>query len=159
MHSATVKARYDGYVRALTEGKITPDENLIYTNDPVTTSFRNVMQLGADGIEALWAREPKMTAVFAIDDKIANGAMTWLQRNHVVIPKQISVVGISDYPASEYFYPPLTTVHVPYKAMGYEAARQVHRLCRGMDVYLKDEVLDDLAPKLIVRESTGPVRK
>jgi DNA-binding LacI/PurR family transcriptional regulator len=103
-------------------------------------------------------RAPEMTAVFTVDDTIAYGTMTWLQRSRIFVPGQISVVGISDYPSSEFVYPPLTTVHVPYKAIGYEIARQVHRLCRGMDVYLKDQILDDLSPRLVVRESTGPVR-
>jgi LacI family transcriptional regulator len=157
-HATAVMERYKGYVRALSEENIPLDEKLVYTNDPVTTSFKILTKVGADGMKTLWSRAPEMTAVLA-EDKIANGAMTWLQMNHVVIPDQISVVGISDYPTSEYLYPPLTTVHVPYKAMGYEAARQVHRLCRGMDVYLKDDVLDDFIPKLVIRKSTGPVRK
>ena len=98
-----------------------------------------------------------MTAVFAIDDLIAYGAMTWLQLNQISIPGQLSVAGISDYPGSEFVYPPLTTVHVPYKAVGYETARQLHRLCRGIEPHFKDEVLDALAPRLVVRKSTGPV--
>jgi DNA-binding LacI/PurR family transcriptional regulator len=56
-------------------------------------------------------------------------------------------------------YPPLTTISIPYKEIGYEAARQVHRLCRGMDIHLKEQVIDALLPKLVVRKSTGWVRK
>jgi LacI family transcriptional regulator len=156
LHSGTVNARHAGYVRALAEAGLAPEERLVYAHEPAAASFRTVMQLGAEGIEALLAQAPEMTAVFAIDDKIAYGAMTWLQLHQMAIPGQMSVVGVSDYPGSEFVYPPLTTVHVPYKAIGYETARQVHRLCRGMKAHFKADALNSLAPQLVIRNSTGP---
>ena len=159
LHSATVQARYAGYVRALAEAGIAPEKKLLFATDPTAAPFRTVMKTGVDGVETLMARAPEMTAVFAIDDQIAYGAMSWLQLQGISIPGQISVVGVSDYPGSEFVYPSLTTIHVPYKVVGYEIARQVHRLCRGIEPHFKDEVLHNMMPRLVLRKSTGLVSR
>ena len=113
------------------------------------------MHLGRAGIEALVGRAGRMTAVFAVDDMIVLGALSWLYEHRIAVPEQISVIGVSDYPSAEFACPPLTTVRVPYKEQGYEAARQVHRRCRGLQTHLKDSVMDRLIPELVVRKSTA----
>lgn len=154
MHLPTVKARHTGYLRALQEFSVTPEDRFIFTREPDASDFMNVMKLGELGIDQLLEKSPDMTGVVAIDDKIAYGAMTRLQLRKIAVPDHISVVGISDYPTSEFIFPPLTTIRVPYKEIGYEMARQLHRLCRSMDLLTKDDVMKRLEPQLVVRQST-----
>ena len=55
-------------------------------------------------------------------------------------------------------WPPLTTVRIPYLTIGYEGARQVHRLIRGLSLLVNDEVTEKIKGELVVRKTTGPAR-
>lgn len=159
LHLSSINDRYSGYVKAFREAGLEPDPRLVFIPDPVPSTFCSTWQLGQRGIETLLARVPEMTAVFTTDDKIAHGALNYLNKNNISIPEQLSVVGVSDYPDAEFYSPSLTTVRIPYKEFGYEGARQIHRLCRGLDVCIKDTTLESFIPKLIVRDTTGPNSK
>ena len=67
----------------------------------------------ADGYQAarrLLEREPSLTAVFALGDVIALGAMRAMADLGLRIPEDISVVGYDGIPSSEYSIPRLSTV-------------------------------------------------
>ena len=67
----------------------------------------------ADGYQAarrLLDREPTLTAVFALGDVIALGAMRAMADLGLSIPGDISVVGYDGIVSSEYSIPRLTTI-------------------------------------------------
>jgi LacI family transcriptional regulator len=150
--SAFSRRRQAGYERALREHGIQPDDNLILTSDP--DIHRGGLEFGARGIEELLRRDFAVSAVFCVEAS-ARGALTWLYKHNIKCPDRISIVGFDDFPETAYTCPPLTTIRVPYLELGYEGARQVHRLCRGLDVLLTGEVMDRLAGELVIRESTA----
>ncbi len=151
----TGRSRWEGYRRALREHGIEEDDRLAATAD--ATRHRGDLVFGASAIEELLARFPDMTAAFATSEYIARGALAWLYDHGVAVPDRISLVGFDDFPETAYTCPPLTTVRIPYLEFGYEAARQVHRLCRGLEVLLTDETRDKLRCDLVTRKSTGGV--
>lgn len=63
------------------------------------------------------------TAVFAVNDMIALGALTAAQVVGVVVPHQLSIVGMDDIFASVTTYPRLTTVAKPKYQIGTMAAQ------------------------------------
>jgi LacI family transcriptional regulator len=152
-HSQFAQRRIDGYRQALREAGIQPDDRLEMTAD--VNIHRGGLQFGAAGVEELLRREPKTTAVFTTGEATARGALCWLYEHDIKVPDRISVMAFDDFPETAYTCPPLTTVRIPYLEMGYEGARQVHRLCRGLDVLLTPDVMDRLAGELVVRKSTG----
>ncbi len=144
--------RLDGYHRALRERGIAPDSRLIRVADP--TRHRGCLEFGALTIEELFGQIPDLTGIFC-GEASARGALAWLYRHGIKVPDRISIVCFDDFPETAYTCPPLTAIRIPHMEMAYEGARQVHRLIRGLEVLLPDEVMNRLGGELVIRESTG----
>ena len=106
---------------------------------------------GASAATWLLAQHPELTAIIALNDRMAMGAARHLQELGYHIPKQISVVGYDDLPQSSEFNPPLTTINQHLSEWGVLAMNML------------DELLDNrkpepmiLQPQLVVRKSTAP---
>lgn len=63
------------------------------------------------------------SAIFALNDEMALGAMWALQSHGLSVPEDISVVGFDDIRPSKYTQPPLTTVHQDTGEMGRIACK------------------------------------
>jgi DNA-binding LacI/PurR family transcriptional regulator len=90
------------------------------------------------------------TAVIAISDKTAFGAMEAIREAGLSIPGDIAVGSIDNTMESGYTRPPLTTVHIPKYEIGVLALRKLHRLIEGDDAI---PVKSIVYSELIVRES------
>ena len=90
------------------------------------------------------------TAVIAISDKTALGAMEAIREAGLSIPGDIAIGSIDNTLESAYARPPLTTVHIPKYEIGVLAMRKLHRLIEGNEtIPFKSVVYSEL----IVRES------
>ncbi|SOD58989.1 transcriptional regulator, LacI family [Streptomyces zhaozhouensis] len=67
-------------------------------------------------------RDGGPTAVFAVNDLMAFGAIGELRRAGVEVPGRVSVVGFDDIPAGRYAHPRLTTVRQDVDKLGRRAA-------------------------------------
>jgi LacI family transcriptional regulator len=92
------------------------------------------------------------TAVFAVSDRAAFGAMEAIKDAGLLIPHDISVVGIDDVKDSAYSSPPLTTFSVPKYDLGRTAVLVLHNLVIKMSVPPARTVL---LGKLELRQSAG----
>ena len=95
------------------------------------------------------------TAILAMSDILAIGAVEAAAELGVKVPEDLSVVGFDDGPAAEHAAPPLTTVAQPHEEKGRLAAQwlleDVER--GGPPATRREEILPT---ELIVRESTAP---
>ncbi len=92
------------------------------------------------------------TAVVAISDKTAFGAMSAILEAGLCIPRDIAIVSIDNVADSIYTHPPLTTYNIPRQEMGVLAMQRLHRLIAGEpDIAVKSVVYGEL----IVRASCG----
>ena len=105
--------------------------------------------------ELLRRTGPPPTAVFAHNDSIAIGAIGALSERGLECPDDISVVGYNDVPLTDHLRPPLTTIHLPAYELGRLAAELVVTRIDGTEASTQTVVL---APELIVRASTAPLR-
>lgn len=103
--------------------------------------------------------EPLPTAVVAGNDLVALGVIRSMRAHGLECPGDISVVGFNDMPFAGDFSPSLTTVHVPLRDIGIQAARTLLAAVDGPDDALQERVMVTLPVSLIVRESTGPARE
>ncbi len=91
------------------------------------------------------------TAVVAANDHMALGVLRALHAKGVRVPEDVSVVGYDDLPESEFFEPPLTTVH-------HDFARQGESCMEILLSIINQETVEPpfqlLRPELVVREST-----
>jgi DNA-binding LacI/PurR family transcriptional regulator len=98
------------------------------------------------------ARPP--TAVLAMSDILALGALEAAAELGVSVPEQLSVVGFDDSPGAAHATPPLTTVSQPHEEKGRLAAEQlIDAIEAGGSGEPRRTVL---ATELVVRESTAP---
>jgi DNA-binding LacI/PurR family transcriptional regulator len=116
---------------------------------PVVEAATNARDEGAARARELLQRAPDLTALIAMTDQLAFGALDVLRERGVAVPGAISVVGFDDVPDAATSDPPLTTVRQPLLRKGEEAGRL---LATPPDE--PTEVL--LAVELVVRASTGP---
>jgi LacI family transcriptional regulator len=75
--------------------------------------------------EALLARRPRPTAIFACNDEMAAGVYKAAYRLKVAIPQELSVIGFDDSPLAWRLSPSLTTIRLPIRDMGRLAAAKL----------------------------------
>ncbi|MEU4405435.1 MULTISPECIES: LacI family DNA-binding transcriptional regulator [unclassified Streptosporangium] len=97
-----------------------------------------------------------VTGVICASDVMALGAIRAARRAGLSVPDDVSVIGYDDSALMNCTDPPLTTLRQPIDAMGRAV---VDLLAAQIDKALvpADELLFE--PELVVRASTGPVRR
>lgn len=104
-------------------------------------------------MQQLLALPERPTAVFAVSDRAAFGAMDAAKDAGLHIPRDISIVGIDDVRDSAYSSPPLTTYRVPKYDLGRTAVSILHNLVTHNDLAPARTVL---LGQIEVRQSSGP---
>lgn len=100
----------------------------------------------------IWDTAPRPTAIWALNDRMALGALQWAQQQGLRVPEDISIAGFDDIAAAALSNPPLTTVRLPSHREGQEAIALLFQMMDGIDA--PSEIL--VPTDLIVRKSTGP---
>lgn len=85
-------------------------------------------QSGYDLAKSLMEDKEKPTAIFAVTDNIALGAIDYLKENNYRIPEDIAIIGIGDSRFSSFITPKLSTVHLHYKTSGIESAKIMYEM-------------------------------
>ncbi|MEU4564170.1 LacI family DNA-binding transcriptional regulator [Actinoplanes sp. NPDC023936] len=107
-----------------------------------------------DGYRAtrdLMAQPDPPTAIVALSDMLAYGAVDALQELAVDVPSEVSVTGFDDLAESAWFRPRLTTVRQPIVTKGRMAADFLISAIRGEDQHPHQM----LSTSLIIRDSTA----
>ena len=97
---------------------------------------------------ALLASAP--TAIFAMNDLMAAGAIDAVKSAGLRIPEDISIIGFDNREISSFLHPRLTTVEIDLKEIGLRAAQTVLKRIRGEKV---DERCQVIQSKIIMRET------
>lgn len=89
------------------------------------------------------------TALVAASDLLAFSLLRDLQTRGYRVPSDTAVVGFNDSSESRIVNPPLTTVHLPFRAQASEGLRTLYNLWKGQEV-----TTDSLLPtRLVLRQS------
>ncbi len=86
---------------------------------------------GAKIIGILIEREPELQAVFAVSDLSAVGVVMECQRRGIKVPADLSVMGFGDFEIGREINPPLTTIHVDFRALGLRTGQLILNLMPG----------------------------
>ncbi|MDB5369938.1 MAG: LacI family transcriptional regulator, partial [Roseomonas sp.] len=108
---------------------------------------------GLEAASLLLAAARRPTAMICCNDVVAFGAMLGLERQGVVIGRDIAVTGVGDVPEASTSRPPLTTLETGPRRIGQEAARLLLR--RIADPAATPEQVI-LPARLVIRASCGP---
>lgn len=82
-------------------------------------------------MKELLGRTRDFTAVFAVNDLVAIGAMKALREQGLRIPEDISVVGCDDIQFASYMEPALATIRIPKGEMGMLATDMLYDILNG----------------------------
>lgn len=102
--SDTSARRFEGCVEAFSKNGLTFDEETMYYTG------RYSYESGYHGMKQALHGTKRITAVFAMADVIAIGAIRALQDGGLRVPEDISVVGYDGLRIGDYYVPKLTTV-------------------------------------------------
>ena len=139
----TVEDRLAGAVHAFADAGVhLPDDAVQYGEFD--------RQGGRDSAARLLDARPTITAIMALNDTMAVGAVAELRSRQLVVPDDVSVVGFDDIPLAVDVHPALTTVRVPMEEMGAAAMRLA--LEEPGDAVV-NQVMET---ELVQRASTGP---
>ncbi len=137
-------SRYKGYKRALHAAGISEDHDLeVLGND--------VYRGGARALKQLMTIKNPPTAIFAMTDEMAIGALKMLRDMNLEVPKHISVIGFDDNDVSEYLG--LSTIKQPLTRYGELAAEMIVSKFNKPNIQIIDK---KLTYELVIRASTGP---
>ncbi len=102
--SDTSRLRYEGCLQSLRNHGIDYDENLDYQG--VRFSYQD----GYNATQQLIADGRPFTALFAVADVMAIGAIRALHNNGLRVPRDVSVMGFDGLPLGSFLVPQLSTV-------------------------------------------------
>lgn len=119
---------------------------------PVYECTENRQEEGRRAAETLLSLEPQPTAILALSDQLALGAIKAVTQQGLSVPEDISVAGFDDIPEASRSTPGLTTIRQPHVEKGLKAGRRLIAQLRGEDVQ-ESEILPS---RLVVRGSTAP---
>ncbi|HEY0733991.1 MAG TPA: LacI family DNA-binding transcriptional regulator [Herpetosiphonaceae bacterium] len=138
----TNRERCTGFTAALSEQQITP---LAILHADATT-----YETGYELMSQALSLEP--TAVLAINDAMAMGAIDAARQAGLSVPNDLAVTGFDDVESAERFHVPLTTVYIPKQRLGQIAARRLFERIEDMDGPQQRTLV---ATTLVVRRSCG----
>ncbi len=144
-YASSARTRLEGYRQAMTEMGLTIDPSLI-----VSSTFG--IESGAEAAEKIMHLPQTPTAIFAVNDNTAIGALSGLMRMGLSVPGDVSLVGYNDIPIVSHLSTPLTTLRVPFEQI---AANALDLL--GGEAIPPDDRIRVSAPTLIPRKSTRSI--
>lgn len=141
--------RREAFVTAHQKAGLTVAENLL-----LPSRFNG--SLAFEQTTHLLQQPQPPTAFCAGNDTIALNIIEAARSLGKRVPEDVSVVGFDDTPAALLVSPNLTTIRQPLRAIGETATQLLIDYMRHPEEFTPREIL--LAPELIVRDSTAPIR-
>jgi DNA-binding LacI/PurR family transcriptional regulator len=145
--SSAAQVRREGYLRAMREFDI--GEHIL------TVEGAHTEEGGYRGAQDLLKTMPLPTAIFASNDLCAIGAMNALEEAGLTIPADVSLVGYDNTTLAALRHIELTSIDQPGNVMGRSAIDRLSERIDGERITPRHDVV---APRLVVRSTTGPPR-
>lgn len=151
---ALAKGQDDGkraeYFRSLLGARKVAPENIFFVRcEHHVASARDAFR---DLLRKTKANRP--TALIALNDLSAIGAMRAAADEHLRIPRDLSIVGVDNVPLGEFLPVALTTIAQPIQEMVTRAAGLLIRRIKGKAAAIPTQTT--FPTRLLLRESTGP---
>ncbi|MBA3868544.1 MAG: substrate-binding domain-containing protein [Anaerolineae bacterium] len=146
-HWLSNRRRVEGYWHALDEARLAK---------PTIYADLTTIESGYEAFKKLIAQTPDITAICAVNDSMAIGAIRAARTYGLNTPENFSVVGFDDIDWATHNDPPLTTVNIPKKQLGAEASRSLLALLVEPTLAPTNLII---SVRLIERASTAPLQK
>jgi LacI family transcriptional regulator len=141
--------RLQGYKEALREN------NLLYDSDYIESGDWE-FESGVSSIKRILSKNKKPpTAIFAMNDLMAAGAIEAAFEMGYSVPDDLSVIGFDDREFSRFYRPRITTMGLPLNEMGTKSAEILINLIDGKKV---DKKSYNIKCRLIERDSVKKIK-
>jgi LacI family transcriptional regulator len=137
----------EGYEQALTEAGIALDPSIAV--DPHGHSATS----GFWAMDAMMAGKNPPSAVFAVNDSLAIGALSWCERRKVRVPEDVAIVGFDNIEYAEYAAVPMSSVNYAVEVVTRMAVERLMTLISAGD-QLPEPRVTQIDPDLVIRDST-----
>ncbi|WP_028558806.1 LacI family DNA-binding transcriptional regulator [Paenibacillus pinihumi] len=141
--------RYVGYTQAFQDSGLEIEEEYIFFGDYKPQSGYNVMK-------EMLKCEPRPSAVFAVSDDMAVGAMNCIHDHGLSVPEDISVIGFDGSQLTDLVRPRLTSMEQPIDEMGKVTVDTLLDLISDEPKGAQEDVI--LKHKLVERNSCQPYK-
>lgn len=108
----TVRARFEGYRRAMLEARLEPEATFECSSEEVTAEILSTMLQG----------KAPATAFFTANNLTTRYALHALVDSGVKVPDEVALVGFDDFELADILHPTLTVVRQPAAELGRVAA-------------------------------------
>jgi LacI family transcriptional regulator len=143
--------KLQGYQQALVESGIDFDET--FRVDP----HGHTAEKGYWAMDTLMSGKKHPTAVFAANDSLAIGALSWCMTHNLRVPDDMAIVGFDNIEFAEYAGVPLSSVNYAVEVVTRMAVDRLMRLIAAGDS-LPEARVTQIDPDLVIRESTRAKR-
>ena len=144
--------RLDGYLKAFADNGLNPDSKLIWHSDDSADTYS--MENGYSIMREKLRRKYDFTAVYAISDTMAIGALKALREADIRVPGDISVVGYDGIEMGAFVVPELTTIKQPFELIARKTCEILFDVIRHGAEHRK--VIMDA--EIVERESVGAIK-
>lgn len=142
----TIADRYEGYVTALKNYGLEPNEEFVITRHVEHKYYRQ------EEITAALSELKAMPEAFVCaNDDIAKDVMLWLKKKGIKVPQEVALTGFDDKEEVELLSPSLTTVHIGNQRMGRRLVQILMWRIENMD--LPKEIVT-INTEVVYRESS-----
>ncbi|MEK5147122.1 LacI family DNA-binding transcriptional regulator [Psychrobacillus sp. FSL K6-4615] len=135
--------RLNGYKEALRASDMDIDEDYIIHGDFLREG-------GQEAVKALLRRTIPPTALLVTDDLMAVGVVNTLTEMQIEIPTEVSIVSFNNALFAEMSRPPLTSIDINIKELGYQAASNLIQLLKNENDPVKRIIIPHT---LVIRQS------
>lgn len=111
------------------------------------------LESGESALRRLYEAHPEITAIGAVNDAMALGAMRAAAQLGLRVPDDLSVIGFDNIAWGAMNHPTLTTMNIPKVQMGKEAAMRLLAVLEDPELMPSEIVVP---VQLVERESTAP---
>lgn len=140
----SIGQRISGYREAMTQAGLKPQLLIVNRDSSIVPQLLKRL------------RSPKRpTALFTLNNVTTTGTLHVLQRENIIVPRDVAIIGFDDFDLASLLAVPLTAVRQPAAELGRSAARLLLDWIRfgSHGEYLSPRVI--LPTELIIRQSCG----
>ncbi len=146
---STGHRRYLGFTAAMeAAGLPIPPERVSYAG-----AFTE--EAGTRACAEVLRADPSVTAIITANDRLAIGCYDMLAELGLSCPEDVSIIGFNDMMFIDRLRPPLSSVRVPQREVGYAAADLLLEQLTNESAPARELMLE---PTLVIRGSTAPPR-
>jgi len=149
MEYQTASLRRTGYEKALQQAGIPFRDDYFRCSEYSIQESYNLAR-------AMLSQPDSPTAILTYSDLLATGVIRAAADLGLSVPGNISIVGYDDVELASFTIPRLTNIYQDKKQMGELAVSQIFKHIHNPDLPPEEIVLSS---RLIIRESTGPVKQ